>query len=141
MQFIPSGAMPEQPACAFFPAVSAPIPATPVPPPGPTLSQALVRTYPGSRPGAIDIDLRNGICLAVDSYVNEKALHWDGTGLCLFTKKLEQKGLRWPVIQAGVIPLRRRNRVRCLRVWIGAGRMVGVARLRRRLPVDRTFRD
>lgn len=26
------------------------------------------------RPGGIDIDLRNGIRLAVDSYVNEKAL-------------------------------------------------------------------
>ena len=33
-----------------------------------------VRPHPGSRPGAIDIDLPTGVRLSVDSYVNEKAL-------------------------------------------------------------------
>lgn len=74
MQFIPYGTVPEQPSCAFPPAVSAPIPAAPVPPQGPTLAEELIRPYPGARPGGIDINLRNGIRLAVDSYVNEKAL-------------------------------------------------------------------
>lgn len=74
MQFIPYGAAPEQPACALPPAVSAPIPASPAVPQGPTLAEELVRPYPGARPDVIDIDLRNGIRLAVDSYVNEKAL-------------------------------------------------------------------
>ena len=74
MQFIPYGTVPEQPSCAFPPAVSAPIPAAPVPPQGPTLAEELVLPYPGARPGGIDINLRNGIRLAVDSYVNEKAL-------------------------------------------------------------------
>lgn len=34
----------------------------------------LVRPHPGSRPGAIDIELATGVRLSVDSYVNEKAL-------------------------------------------------------------------
>lgn len=34
----------------------------------------LVRPHPGSRPGAIDIELGTGVRLSVDSYVNEKAL-------------------------------------------------------------------
>lgn len=74
MQFIPYGAVPEQPTRAFPPAVSAPIPAAPVPPSGTTLAEDLLRPYLGARPGGIDIDLRNGIRLAVDSFVNEKAL-------------------------------------------------------------------
>lgn len=39
-----------------------------------TPAEELVRPHPGARPGAIDIELRNGVRLAVDSYVNEKAL-------------------------------------------------------------------
>ena len=74
MQFIPYGAVPERSACAFSPAVSASIPVASAVPQGPTLAEELVRPYPGVRPGRIDIDLRNGIRLAVDSYVNEKAL-------------------------------------------------------------------
>lgn len=74
MQFIPYGTVPEQPARAFPPVVAASIPAAPVPPQGPTLAEELVRPYPGARRGGIDIDLRNGIRLAVDSYVNGKAL-------------------------------------------------------------------
>ena len=34
----------------------------------------LVRPHPGSRPGSIDIALRTGVRLSVDSYVNERAL-------------------------------------------------------------------
>lgn len=37
-------------------------------------SDDLVRPHPGSRPGAIDIELGTGVRLSVDSYVNEKAL-------------------------------------------------------------------
>lgn len=40
----------------------------------PTPAEELIRPHPGVRPGAIDIELRNGVRLAVDSYVNEKAL-------------------------------------------------------------------
>lgn len=74
IQFIPYGTVPEQHASAFSPAVSAPIPAAPVLPQSLTLAEELVRPYSGARPGGIDIDLRNGIRLAVDSYVNGKAL-------------------------------------------------------------------
>lgn len=74
MQFIPYGTVPEQPARGVSPVMSAPMPAAPVPTQSPTLAEELVRPYPGARPGGIDIDLRNGIRLAVDSYVNEKAL-------------------------------------------------------------------
>lgn len=37
-------------------------------------SDDLMRPHPGSRPGAIDIELGSGVRLSVDSYVNEKAL-------------------------------------------------------------------
>lgn len=40
----------------------------------PTPAEELVRPHPGARPGTIDIELRSGVRLAVDSYVNEKAL-------------------------------------------------------------------
>jgi transposase len=40
----------------------------------PTPAEELIRPFPGARPGAIDIDLPSGVRLAVDSYVNEKAL-------------------------------------------------------------------
>lgn len=74
MQFIPYGTVPEQPARAVSPVMSVSMPAVPAVPQGPVLAEELVRPYPGARPGGIDIDLRNGIRLAVDSYVNEKAL-------------------------------------------------------------------
>lgn len=32
-----------------------------------------------------------------------KLIWWDGTGLCLMAKKLEQGGFRWPGIQDGVM--------------------------------------
>ncbi|OYW87158.1 MAG: hypothetical protein B7Z20_05765 [Sphingobium sp. 32-64-5] len=32
-----------------------------------------------------------------------KLIWWDGTGLCLMTKKLEQGSFKWPGIQDGVM--------------------------------------
>lgn len=34
-----------------------------------------------------------------------KLIRWDGTGLCLFAKRLEQGTFRWPNIQDGVMRL------------------------------------
>lgn len=34
-----------------------------------------------------------------------KLVWWDGSGLCLFAKRLEQGGFRWPKIEDGVIRL------------------------------------
>ena len=34
-----------------------------------------------------------------------KLVWWDGSGLCLFAKRLEQGGFRWPKIEDGVVRL------------------------------------
>lgn len=34
-----------------------------------------------------------------------KLIMWDGTGLCLFAKRLEQGTFRWPKIEDGVVRL------------------------------------
>jgi transposase len=34
-----------------------------------------------------------------------KLIFWDGTGVCLFAKRLEEGGFRWPKIEDGVIRL------------------------------------
>jgi transposase len=34
-----------------------------------------------------------------------KLIYWDGTGLCLFAKRLEDGDFRWPKIQDGVMRL------------------------------------
>lgn len=34
-----------------------------------------------------------------------KLIFWDGTGLCLFAKRLENGAFRWPSLQDGVIRL------------------------------------
>jgi len=34
-----------------------------------------------------------------------KLIYWDGTGVCLFAKRLEEGSFRWPNVQDGVIRL------------------------------------
>jgi len=34
-----------------------------------------------------------------------KLIYWDGTGVCLFAKRLEDGSFRWPTVQDGVIRL------------------------------------
>jgi transposase len=34
-----------------------------------------------------------------------KLVYWDGTGVCLFAKRLEDRAFRWPKIEDGVIRL------------------------------------
>ena len=34
-----------------------------------------------------------------------KLIYWDGTGMCLFSKRLEDGPFRWPNVQDGVIRL------------------------------------
>jgi transposase len=34
-----------------------------------------------------------------------KLIYWDGTGVCLFAKRLEDGGFRWPSVQDGVMRL------------------------------------
>ena len=34
-----------------------------------------------------------------------KLIFWDGTGVCLFAKRLEDRAFRWPTIEDGVIRL------------------------------------
>lgn len=75
LQFIPYGVVtdaPAEPGTTLTPATPARAPAKPSSPVAP--AKDLVRPHPGNRPGAIDIDLANGVRLSVDSYVNEKAL-------------------------------------------------------------------
>jgi transposase len=70
LQFIAYGSVPEPAGGTFVAATTSPA--------SQSVSHAatedLMRPYPGTRPGAIDVDLPGGIRLSVDSYVNEKAL-------------------------------------------------------------------
>jgi transposase len=34
-----------------------------------------------------------------------KLVYWDGTGVCLFAKRLEEGGFRWPKVEDGVVRL------------------------------------
>lgn len=34
-----------------------------------------------------------------------KMIFWDGTGVCLYAKRLEERAFRWPTIEDGVIRL------------------------------------
>lgn len=76
LQFIPYGvvadAVPAELGMGTMPAT--PAPATTKPLPSAVPAEDLVRPYPGSRPGGIDINLPTGVRLSVDCYVNEKAL-------------------------------------------------------------------
>ena len=70
LQFIAYGSVAEPSGQALAP--------TPMEPPAVPTQHAtveeLTRPHPGTRPGAIDVNLPSGIRLSVDSYVNEKAL-------------------------------------------------------------------
>ena len=57
-----------------------------------------------------------------------KLVFWDGTGLCLFAKRLEDGIFRWPRVEDGVMHCRPRNCRRCLKGWIGG---VSMQRVRR----------
>jgi len=70
VQFISYGTVPEGTGSPVAPPLAVPPPS----PLTPTPVEELVRPYPGTRPGSIDIDLPGGTRLSVDSYVNEKAL-------------------------------------------------------------------
>jgi transposase len=61
-----------------------------------------------------------------------KLVYWDGTGVCLFAKRLEDGKFRWPNVQDGVI---RRNSRPCWKVWIG-GAFTRRGRRRRRCSRD-----
>ena len=48
-----------------------------------------------------------------------KLIFWDGTGVCLFAKRLEDGKFRWPKIEDGVMRLTAAQFRRCLRGSIG----------------------
>ena len=50
-----------------------------------------------------------------------KLLFWDGTGLVLATKRLEQGSFRWPSLREGVMRLTPGQLVALLEAWIGRG--------------------
>lgn len=68
LQFIAYGSVGEPSGQVLAPTPIAPAPVQH------TAAEELTRPHPGTRPGAIDVDLPSGIRLSVDSYVNEKAL-------------------------------------------------------------------
>jgi transposase len=54
-----------------------------------------------------------------------KLVFWDGTGLCLFAKRLEDGIFRWPKIENGVMSYRPRHCLRCWKGWTGGAFMRG----------------
>ena len=48
-----------------------------------------------------------------------KLVYWDGTGLCLFAKRLEDGTFRWPKMEDGVIHLSAAQLSALLEDWIG----------------------
>ena len=48
-----------------------------------------------------------------------KLFFWDGTGVCLFAKRLEEGEFRWPKIQDGVMRLTAAQLSPCSKDWIG----------------------
>ena len=53
---------------------------------------------------------------------------WDGTGLCLFAKRLEAGKFQWPRIEDGVMRLSAAQLAALSRVWIGRACMFGAGR-------------
>jgi transposase len=49
-----------------------------------------------------------------------KLIYWDGTGVCLFAKRLEDGRFRWPSVQDGVMRLSLPNFRPCWKDWIGS---------------------
>ncbi|WP_420381039.1 IS66 family insertion sequence element accessory protein TnpB [Novosphingobium sp.] len=68
-----------------------------------------------------------------------KLVWWDGTGLCLMAKKLEQGGFKWPGIQDGVMRLTAAQLGALLEGLDGAGCMADASPSPRKLPVDGAF--
>ena len=66
-----------------------------------------------------------------------KLVWWDGTGLWLMAKRLEQGAFQWPTVQDGVKADRRFRRPHFWKAWTGDASMPDVARSRRRSPVDK----
>jgi transposase len=50
-----------------------------------------------------------------------KLIYWDGTGVCLFAKRLEDGKFRWPSTQDGVMRLSAAELSACWKGWIGSG--------------------
>ncbi len=65
-----------------------------------------------------------------------KLVWWDGTGLWLMAKRLEQGRFRWPVIQDGVMRLTAAQFGALVEGLAGVGCMAAVVRSRRNWPVD-----
>jgi transposase len=64
-----------------------------------------------------------------------KLVFWDGTGLCLYAKRLEDGVFRWPAIEDGVIRLSAAQ-LSALLVWIGGACMKRARPRRRSRPAD-----
>jgi transposase len=64
-----------------------------------------------------------------------KLIFWDGTGLCLFAKRLEDGIFRWPKIEDGMMRLRHNYRP-CWQGWTGGAFMRRARRRRLRSRVD-----
>ena len=72
---------------------------------------------------ALGLDLYSGVVVVfrgrrVDRL---KVLWWDGTGLVLASKRLEQGQFAWPAVRDGAIVCRGRSSRRCSRAWTGTG--------------------